>query len=104
ILQQVQIDYVKNPAPVDQLLVDYATKAAGQFTISSGLVADASKKQVDLGLIANGADGVLGSFDTARVQASIDDLKPVFKAQNKAINDAVTPADVAMNEFLNPSL
>src|SRR4029079_12751916 len=104
ILQQAQIDYVKDPAPVDQLLVDYAAKANGAFTPSAGLAADASKKQVDLGLIANGPDGVLGSFDTTRVQGLISDLKTVFAAQNKAIKADLQPSDLVTNEFLNPAL
>ena len=56
-----------------------------------------------IGAVAD-TDGVLGSFDTGRVQSLIDDLKPVFAAQNKPIKDGITPANLETNQFLNPAL
>ncbi len=105
LLQAAQRDYLADPGPTNKLLVQVVdTFALGGFTVSDGLLADANKKQKDLGLIANGKDGVLGSFEDARVQKLIDELVPVFDAKGTKPKAGLKPADVVTNEFLDPSI
>lgn len=102
ILQQASLDYLANPKPVNNVLLDYVGQLkSGGFSLSKGGVADAVTKIKRYKLVGNGPDGTLGSFDTARVQALIDDLKPVFESKGKAIKDGLTPADIVTNEFLD---
>ena len=73
LLQQAAVDYIADPQPINDLLVDYVSRIdGGGFTLSDGLVADATAKQIEYGIVANGTDGVFGSFDDARVQTIID--------------------------------
>lgn len=105
LFQQAEKDYAQNPQPVNDLLLKIdSTLQTNGFTVSQGLLDDAHKKLLDLGLIANGADGTLGSFETSRVQTLIDDLGPVFVAKGKEVKEGLTPADIATNEFLDPSI
>jgi hypothetical protein len=105
LFQQAQRDYVTDPGPTNRLLLAAAggMNTSG-FTLSPGLLADANAKQKQLGLIANGTDGVLGSFDTARVQTLIGTLMPVFAAQGTRPKPGLGAGDVVTNEFLDRSI
>jgi hypothetical protein len=105
LFQRAQRDYVADPASTNQLLLrTVATLHPGGYTLSAGLLADGNARQKSLGLIANGTDGVLGSFDAARVQKAIGQLTPVFEAKGSKPKTGLAPADVATNEFLDRSI
>ncbi len=105
LFQQAQRDYVADPGPTNQLLLDIVSKMnTSGFSLSAGLVADASAKQKELKLIANGSDGVLGSFDTARVQGLIGRLTAVYKAKGTEPKAGLAPADLVTNQFLDKSI
>jgi hypothetical protein len=105
LLQQGQRDYITNPGPTNQLLLrTVGTFRTSGFTLSSDILANANAKQKNLGLIADGSDGVLGSFDTARVQKLIGRLTPVFEAKGTAPKPGLTPGDLVTNEFLDKSI
>ena len=89
-------------------LKDQQSIASGQRQVDSAaasyqtlLAADAVKKQLSLGIVANGTDGVFGSYDTARVQTLINDYGPVFAAKGKAPKEGLKPSDIFTNEFLD---
>jgi hypothetical protein len=103
-LQQAAVDYVKTPGPVNNVLVDFTSKIKGGTQISAPGAADAVKKMLDLGIIGNGADGVYGSFDSARVKTLIDDVVPVFSSRGKPAKEGLAPADLFTNEFLDKSI
>jgi hypothetical protein len=86
------------------MLVDYTAKIKGGTQISAAGAADAVKKQLTLGIVANGTDGVYGSYDTARVQTLITDYGPVFAAKGKAPKAGLKPSDIFTNEFLDKSI
>lgn len=105
IFQQALKDYVTDPGPVNQLLLKVVGKlSTSGFTLSAGLLADAAQKEKDLKLIANGRDGVLGSFDPARVQRLITQLSPVLAKKGTAPKSGLTPADLATNQFLDKTV
>ncbi|MDT3446748.1 MULTISPECIES: hypothetical protein [unclassified Pseudofrankia] len=105
LFQQAQRDYVTDPGPTNQVLLrTVETLNTSGFALSEGLLADGSAKQKSLGLIANGTDGVLGSFDTARVQKLIGQLVPVFEAQGTKPKPGLAPSDLMTNEFLDTSV
>ena len=104
LLQRAAVDYVKNPGAVNQVLVDYTAKIKGGTQISTAGAADAVQKMTSLGVVSNGADGVYGSYDTARVQALITDYSPVFASQGKTPKANLQPSDIFTNEFLDKSI
>jgi hypothetical protein len=105
LFQQAQRDYIADPGSTNQLLLKVVgTLNTSGFGLSAGLVAYANTQQRELGLIANGSDGVLGSFDTARVQKLIGRLVPVFEAKGTKPKPGLAPADLVTNEFLDRSI
>jgi hypothetical protein len=81
LMQRSAIDYVRNPGPINAMIVDYTSKIKGGTQVSAA-----------------------GATDTARVQAQIDDYGPVFTARGKAPQPGLKPSDLITNEFLDPSI
>jgi hypothetical protein len=104
LFQRAEADYVANPKPVNDLLVDYVSQLNGGFVLSAGKAADSSAKQLELGLISNGDDSTLGDFDASRVQRLVDDLQPVFRARKISLPDDLSPDDLVSNDFLDRSI
>ncbi len=87
------------------MLLDVVSKmhTAG-FSLSPGLLTYANQTQRNLKLIVNGTDGVLGSFDNARVQKLIDDLVLLYTAKGTNPKTGLTAADVVTSQFLDKSV
>src|SRR5205823_12522210 len=93
-----------NTGPINGSTVDYTAQIKGGTQISAAGAADAAQKMVSLGIVANGTDGVYGSYDAARVQSQINDFGPDFAARGKAPKSGLQPSDLITNEFLDKSL
>jgi hypothetical protein len=105
LFQRAQRDYVADPGPANELMLDVVDSLnTSGFGLSRGLLAYGDAKQRELGLVADGGDGVLGSFDAARVQKLIEQLAPVFAGRGTAPKPGLTPADLMTNEFLDTSI
>jgi hypothetical protein len=104
LLQKSSVDYVKNPGPVNQVLIDFTAKIKGGTQITAPGAADAVQKMTSLGIVGNGTDGVFGSYDMAQVQALINDYGPVFTARGKDPKAGLKPSDIVTNEFLDKSI
>ncbi len=105
LLQQAAVDFTADPEPISQLLVDYVAQIdGGGFTQSAGKVADAVAKQTEYDVVANGPDGVFGSFDDARVQEIIDTLTVALTNEGTPPKEGIVPADVYTNEFLDATI
>jgi hypothetical protein len=104
LLQRAAIDYVHNPGPVNAVIVDYTSKIKGGTQISPAGAADAVQKQLSLGIVGNGTDGVYGSYDSAKVQSLINDFGPVFASRGKAPKANLQVSDLVTNEFLDKSI
>ena len=104
LMQRAAVDYVRNPGPINNLFVDYTARIKGGTQISAAGAADAVEKMRSLGIVSNGADGVYGSYDTARVQSLITDYSPVFAAAGKPPKANLQPSDIFTNEFLDKNV
>lgn len=105
LFQQAQRDYITSPAATNQLLLKSVSKMnTSGFSLSPGLLTYANQTQKSLKLIANGSDGTLGSFDTARVQKLISLLTPIYTAKGTKPKPGLAPADVVTNQFLDTSI
>src|SRR4030088_1732588 len=94
LLQRSSIDYLKNPGPVNAVLVDFTAKIKGGTQITIAGAVDAVQKMLSLGIVSNGTDGVFGSYDMAQVQALIADYGPVFAARGKVIKPSLQASDI----------
>lgn len=104
LMQQAAVDYVRNPGPINALIVDFTSKIKGGTQISAAGAADAVQRMVSQGIVGNGSDGVYGSYDTVRIQTLIDDYGPVFVQRGKTPKEGLKPSDLFTNEFLDKSI
>jgi hypothetical protein len=102
ILQQAQVDFLTEPGPTIDLVVELAKEFG--FIYSQAHAENGTRTMVSGGLAGNGTDRTLGNFDTARLQKMIDIVTPITKAQGKAVKQGLRPADIATNEFLDPAI
>jgi hypothetical protein len=103
-MQKAAIDYVRNPGPINNMLVDYTSKIKGGTQISAAGGAEAVQKMLSLGIVSNGKDGVFGSYDTAQVQRDIADFGPTLEARGKTPRPGLQPSDIVTNEFLDKTI
>ena len=104
IIQQATIDYLTDPAATNQLILDTVAAINNGWVYTPGVAAYAVQTMINDGLIANGTDGVLGSFDADRVNNLIDIGRPVYAALGQEPPAGLTADDVVTNEFLDPSI
>ena len=81
IMQQADVDYAKDPAATNTLIVDLVKQYDTGWVYSEGVADFSVEQQVKLELVGN-EDGYSGGMDEARVQGVIDNLLPIFAKQN----------------------
>jgi len=106
IIQQASVDFVNSPARANAIILDAVAKFGGDFgwTYDQGTADYAVKTIKNDGLVANGADGVMGKFDKARVADLIAKAIPVYTAQDSPPKAGVTPDDIVTNQFIDDSI
>jgi hypothetical protein len=105
IIQRAQRDFVKDPVATNKLIAELAKEYNTGWQYSEEQGAASVVVQLKDGIVANGPDGVLGSFDIERVKDIIAKGIPVFKADSKAKpKDDLTPEEIVTNEFVDTSI
>jgi hypothetical protein len=104
ILQQAQLDYLRNPEPVNQLIVDTVARFNTGWTYSRGVADYAVSTARRLHLVANDTSGPLGGIDPARVQRTIDTFAPILAAGGAPVKPHLTAADIATSQFLDATI
>lgn len=106
IIQQASVDYVNDPARTNAIILDAADTFGEAFgwTYTQG-AADFGVATIKAdGLVANGSDGVMGSFDMDRVNGLIEKAIPVYTAQDSPPKEGLKAEDIVTNEFLDPTI
>ncbi|ADO43175.1 hypothetical protein [Ketogulonicigenium vulgare] len=103
IMQQAAVDYINDPAEVNQLIADFT---AGGFSASwwratPELNAYSAAAQRDRGIVGNGNNATIGDFDLDRAAAMLELVKPML---DDRANPDVTVDDVVTNRFINPEI
>jgi hypothetical protein len=106
IIQQASVDYLNTPDHANEIILD----AVGQFgeafgwTYTPGTADYAVETIKTDGLVANGPDGVMGKFDTQRVNDLIELAVPIYTAQGATPKEGVTADDIVTNQFIDESI
>lgn len=104
-MQQAQVDYLQQPGPVNEALVAMVEQLNSFWTLTTPATADSVAKMRELDVVANGTDGVMGSFDLARVQRTIDTLVDIYTEQNiRSVTPGVEADDIVTNAFLDEAI
>lgn len=103
--QQAQVDYMRNPKPVNDELLTIVKKLASYWSLTPGGEAAAVKQMARLGIVGNGPNKTLGDFDMKRVQATINAFVPMFQEDNiKTMKAGLVAKDIATNQFIDPKI
>ncbi|UFU07045.1 hypothetical protein [Ruania halotolerans] len=106
IMQQSQIDYLADPEPTNELIVELVEAYDLSWTYSAGVAAFSAQAQLDEGIVTDDpASGVFGQLDPDRMAEIVDTFAPLLEAQG-TITDAgaVDPEALYTNEFIDTSI
>lgn len=103
LLQQAQVDYIRGPAEVNDLLFRFNDAGMGApfWRTSRDLLAYAVPAQLKTGVVSNGGNRTLGDFDMNRVNGLLNTLRPSLDIRAKKNLKA---EDVVTNRFIDPSI
>ncbi|AUH39347.1 hypothetical protein [Streptomyces sp. CMB-StM0423] len=107
VIQQSQVDYLRDPDAAIATIVDIAEQYKGGDVLTEGIAKYGIGEMKKLGIASDDAEGedtTVGNFETGRVQEIIDIGEPIFAEQKKPVKDGLKPADVVTNEFLDPAV
>ncbi len=106
VIQQASVDYINDPARTNAIILDAAEGFGDDFgwTYTEGTADYAVETIKKDGLVANGADGVMGKFDLERVSGLIEKAIPVYTKQGSPPKEGLTPEDIVSNEFIDDSI
>lgn len=104
LLQQAQVDYVRNPEPVNQALLRIARTIPDGPPMTEGGNTDSVRVQLAQKIVGNGPDTTLGDFDTARVDRVIGVVTPILRKRGLEVPDGVTAATIVTNRFVDPAI
>lgn len=100
-IQRATADFRADPAPVNEVVVDVVARNPKLTPYSAELAAFGSRALIDGGLIGNDTDGVLGSFDTARMQRVIDEFAPILRKGGADVPPNLRADQLVTTEFLD---
>jgi hypothetical protein len=103
-IQKAQIAYMTDPGPTNAALLRIAQTLGDGPPVTAAGNANAVVVMKDLHIVGNGPDNTLGNFDVARLDKTIALLKPIFAARGSKVPEKLAAADIASNEFIDPSL
>lgn len=104
IIQQAQIDFMADPKPTVDLILELVDAYGGGFVYSRGLAEHGVRTMREKNLVGNGPGGVLGDFDFERVQKVVDIVVPIFTSQKKPLKPGLRAEDLVTNDFIDPEI
>lgn len=104
IVQQAQVDYVRDPQKVNNLLVSLAREYDIGWNYTARRAQFSVEQQLELGIVGNGENATLGDFDRARLQRVVEIVTTVLPGQGDDVQAGLGPADLATNRFIDESI
>jgi hypothetical protein len=104
VLQQAEVDYFKDPAATNTLILDLVTQFNNGWIYTQGTADYSVEEMKKLGLVGNGSNAYMGDFDETRLQKIIDITTPIFTKSGSAPKDGLTTADISTNEFIDKTI
>jgi hypothetical protein len=104
ILQRSQVDYITNPGPTDNVIVDVVKQYNDSWTYSAGEAAYSADTMKKLGIVANDTSGPLGGIDMSRMTTNITTFGPILASTGAKVKSGLTASDLATDQFVDPSI
>jgi hypothetical protein len=103
-VQRAEAEFLTAPDRVLGLIVDVVAAFHSSFSYSRGNAEFAARQLRGLGLAGNCDIGILGDLSDARLQRMIDILRPILAAEHKPVRPGLSPADLATNDYIDPTI
>ena len=100
VVQQAVVDYVASPDRANAIIVDAVAQYEDFWVYDADLADFSVNAQVELGLVGNGPDGIVGNMAADRVQSVIDKIR----AAGMDIPADLEASDITTNEFIDESI
>ena len=100
IFQQAVLDHYANHAPTSQLILDIVEEIASSWVLHPGQMDYSAATALELGLVGNGPDDIVGNIDEARMERVVQLLKDVVDG----VPEDLEATDLYTNEFIDPSI
>lgn len=104
IVQQATADYITSPDATNSVIVDIVSQDTSFTPYTEGEAAFSSTLLRDQGLIADEADGSVGTYDPVRTQSNLAELGPVLTAGGAQLPADLTAEQLFTNRFTDPSI
>ncbi len=104
IIQQASADYITAPDAANATIVDVIAQDVAYTPYSAGEAAAGAELLAADGLIANEADGSVGTYDMARTQHNLDELVPVLNAGGANLPAGLTAEQLFTNRFTDAAI
>jgi hypothetical protein len=101
IIQRSAVGYLADPSATNALIVRL-TQDYDAYPYSAQRAAYAAKVMRDNGIVGNGPDQTLGNFDTKRVSALLDIVRPVFAKNRQPLPAGLSADDIVTNAYVDP--
>ncbi|MGI5128298.1 ABC transporter substrate-binding protein [Pseudonocardia sp. CA-107938] len=105
ILQQAEIDFLKNPGPTNDLIVKLVEQYQTGWSYSRGVADFSVKTQLDGKFVTNDpASGVFGKFDPKRIADTVARFAPLLTAAGTLTGPAPAPETLYTNQFIDDKI
>ena len=104
VLQTSLKDYIASPSRANEMIVDAVLQYNNAWVYDIDQANASVEKQIADGIVTDGTDGTLGSFDTDRVTEFIAKATPVYVKGGTKPKAGLVASDLVTNEFLDPAI
>ncbi|MCZ4278926.1 ABC transporter substrate-binding protein [Rhodococcoides yunnanense] len=104
IIQQATADYITSPEATNSDIVEIVSQDTSFTPYTEGEAEFSSTLLEEQGLIANEADGSVGTYDPVRTQSNLAEIGPVLTAGGARLPADVTAEQLFTNRFTDPSI
>ncbi|MFB2556479.1 ABC transporter substrate-binding protein [Herbiconiux liangxiaofengii] len=104
VLQQAEVDYFADPAPVNTLILDLVKQFDTGWVYSQGVADFSVKQMIDLGLVSNGSNDTIGDLDPDRMSSFFDKAVPILEKIGSTPADGLKVDDLYTNEYIDTSI
>jgi hypothetical protein len=104
VMQQAEVDFYADPAPVVDLILDAVDAYDNGIVYTRGAAEYGVSSVIDDGLVSNGADGAIGDFDPDRMQRMLDIVSGIAASSGTEIAPGITADDLFTNAYIDPTI
>jgi len=103
-LQQAWVDYLNEPEPIGDVVIEVTEAYNNYWTLTPELNARAFELFDSEGYGGNGPDDTYGNFDPDRIQTLFDDFGVILENRGITLPDGFSAESVYTNEFIDESI